>query len=166
MTVKDIANELGISKPTVSKVMQELGIQPQKVSNRFTISDKDFNLIKTKILQKSQNKKSPISQNKTEKSPISIFEKQICILQEQLTVKDKQLAEKDKQITNLTEALKIVQEQQKELMTALTAAQALHAGTIQKELEDSTTSSNNVLEKKTQKSKNFFAFFFRRKNKH
>ena len=55
-------------------------------------------------------------------------------LQQQLTVKDEQLAAKDKQLADLTAALVSAQEQHKALTDALTAAQALHAGTIQERL--------------------------------
>ena len=55
-------------------------------------------------------------------------------MQDQLSVKDEQLAAKDKQLADLTAALVSAQEQQKALTDALTAAQALHAGTIQERL--------------------------------
>ncbi len=62
-------------------------------------------------------------------------------LTEQLKVKDSQITEKDRQlseanarIAELTKALTLSQEQQRTLTEALTAAQALHAGTLQKQL--------------------------------
>lgn len=58
---------------------------------------------------------------------IETLQKTVDTLQQQLTVKDKQIDE-------LTVMLKASQEQQATLVTALSAAQALHAGTIQERL--------------------------------
>lgn len=60
----------------------------------------------------------------------------VAALTAQLAVKDEQLKAKDKQIEQLTAALQSSQEQQSALVTALTAAQALHAGTIQERLTE------------------------------
>lgn len=58
---------------------------------------------------------------------IATLQNTVDTLQQQLTVKDKQIDE-------LTVMLKSSQEQQATLVTALSAAQALHAGTIQERL--------------------------------
>ena len=140
-TIKQIADELGVSKPTISKVISDLGIYPHKVGNRFELTDDDTILIKTQISQigeteKSQKSKSETekSQNETEKSLISLLETQISLLQEQLNVKDTQLATKDEQIRvqqsqikQLTEALQQQTSALENTTAALTAAQALHA---------------------------------------
>jgi len=60
---------------------------------------------------------------------IETLQKTVDTLQQQLTVKDKQIDE-------LTVMLKASQEQQATLVTALSAAQALHAGTIQERLTE------------------------------
>ena len=60
---------------------------------------------------------------------IETLQKNVDMLQQQLTVKDKQIDE-------LTVMLKSSQEQQAMLVTALSAAQALHAGTIQERLTE------------------------------
>lgn len=58
----------------------------------------------------------------------------------QCRVKDQQLADqlkaKDEQISSLTSALMVAQQQATDLTAALTAAQALHAGTIQERLSE------------------------------
>lgn len=144
-TIKQIADELGVSKPTISRAIADLGIEPFKVSNRFELSDADTTLIKTQISQigetqqsqilpQSEHGKSPKSQNETEKSLISLLEMQISLLQEQLTVKDTQLATKDEQIrgqqTQIEQLTVALQQQTSALESttaALTAAQALHA---------------------------------------
>lgn len=152
-TVRDIAEELSVSKPTVSKAITELNLRLEKVGNRFVLSEEQFVLIKSQITKKSeseisekmqitQNDESQKSQNQMQisqietlkseieslKSTISFLEGQITFHQQQLVEKDQQnnsqLAEKDKQIAAL-------HEQNKSLTDALVAAQTLHAATIQ-----------------------------------
>lgn len=153
MTVKELADELGVSKPTISKAISELGLQGHltKIGNRFVLENSEVEAIKSKILQSPITKESPKAesenenkaketQNETEKSLISLLESQITILTEQL-------AQKDSQINALTSALATSQEQIKALTdslqattTALTAAQALHAGTMQERLTEQSES--------------------------
>lgn len=104
MTVKELAEELGVSKPTISKAITELGLQGHltKIGNRFILEDSEIEAIKSKISQTPTTKESPKSesenktetketQNETEKSPISLLESQITILTEQLSQKDSQI---------------------------------------------------------------------------
>ena len=176
MTVKELADELGVSKPTISKAITDLGIEPRKVSNRFDISDADCNIIRTRILQTDDLQKSeipqetpiektPKSQNETEKSLISLLETQISLLQGQLTAKDTQLAEKDRQLAELTSALRAAQEQTATLTAALTAAQALHAGTMQQQLIERAESVVDAPAEDTQERKGFWARLFGGKKK-
>ncbi len=193
MTVKELADELGVSKPTIAKAITDLGIEPRKVSNRFDLSDEDCDIIRAQILQsgnspkaeklqEAQSKEPQETQSKTEKSLISLLGTQISVLQEQLSVKDAQLAEKDKQLADLTSALKSSQEQHKALTDALTAAQALHAGTIQERLAaqaDSSGGQSEVMTAETvsdldegeparepqQERRGFFARIFGRKDR-
>ena len=60
---------------------------------------------------------------------IGTLQRTVDTLQQQLTAKDKQIDE-------LTAMLKASQNQQATLVTALSAAQALHAGTLQERLAD------------------------------
>lgn len=97
----------------------------------------------------------------------------VAALTQQLTTKDEQIKAKDKQIEQLTAALQSSQEQQAALVTALTAAQALHAGTIQERLTEQTGTSNNVsdlakgepAQEPQQERKGFFARIFGRKDR-
>ena len=152
MTIKQLADELGVSKTTISKVVSGLGFNGKlhKVGNRYMLSETQISQIKSQISQFSQNdeeEKSQISQtlqtNEEEKIQISLLEKQNAILQEQLSILNKQLSVKDEQIKLLQEQLiaKDVQIGQvttamESMATALTTAQALHAVTIQKQLTD------------------------------
>ena len=75
--------------------------------------------------------------NTNNKALIETLLKTIDTLQQQLSVKDNQ-------IQDLTKALISSQEQQAALVTALTAAQALHAGTIKERLTASDHEDNDI----------------------
>ena len=93
-------------------------------------------------------------------------DKQLSEKDKQIAEKDKQLAEKDTQIAQLTSMLQNAQEQQAALVQTLAAEQALHAGSIQKRLSETATTTENVVEKKDEEksTQNFFSRFFK-KNK-
>lgn len=138
MTIKELSNELKLSKPTISKIISELNIQVVKIGNRFELSDEQCELIKSQISKNKNEKKS----QKTKKSK---NENQILFFQEQIAIKDALLLEKEKQISELTKILKVSQEQNLKLIDALQAAQALHAGTISKQIEDQSNVTNHVI---------------------
>ena len=84
-------------------------------------------------------------QNATESTTAQVvlaaLEQQLEILQQQLTVKDEQIRTKDQQISELhqqnktlSDALENTTAALKDAQQSLTAAQALHAGTIQQQL--------------------------------
>ena len=78
-------------------------------------------------------------------------------------MKDTQLAEKDRQLADLTSALKTSQEQAATLTTALNAAQALHAATVQERLTERSGSSDSSPDgeiETEQKRKGFFSKIF------
>ena len=84
------------------------------------------------------------------------FQEQLSILNEQLSIKDHQIQILQEQISQLTTAME-------SMATALTAAQALHAGTIQKQL----TQQNITIEEadpeeseQQKKKKGFFSRIF------
>ena len=147
-TIRQLAEELGVTKPTIAKAIRELDIEPQKIGNRNELSDGQCEQIKLQIskkvqisdLQKSptETQKSPIE---TEKAIISLLETQMTALQAELSEKNRQIAVKDEQIESLTTSnavltstIQAMTEQQSHLTEALRAAQALHAGTIQERL--------------------------------
>ena len=71
---------------------------------------------------------------------ISVLQTTIDTLQEQLKVKDRQLETRDKQIDQQSKTIE-------NLSSALAAAQALHAGTIQRQLiEDGTNPAIHIQE--------------------
>ena len=79
-------------------------------------------------------------------STLDLLQQQLTVMDEQLKTKDKQMSELQRQIEQLTVALTSSQQQNRELTetlkdttdkltTALSQQQALHAGTIQQQLE-------------------------------
>ena len=205
-TIKQIAEELNVSKPTVTKAIEICGLSDSliRVGNRFELTDEQVQSVKSQISQNSDLQKSKTqlektenlqiddslgtqkTENKSEKtqtesqnSIITILQRQVELLQqqlakkdEQIASKDEQLAAKDNQLSDLTAALVSSQEQHKALTDALTAAQALHAGTIQERLTvaeqpstvDKSASVDETSLEHTAKKRNFFSRLFRKSN--
>ena len=89
-TIKQLADELGVSKPTIAKVITDLHLEPIKIRNRFELSDSDCNLVKTQISQNGESQKSQITQisqsgesqktqNELQKSQTSMLETQMSL---------------------------------------------------------------------------------------
>ena len=167
MTIKQLASELGVSKPTVRSVIAELGFHDKlrKVGNRYMLSDMQISEIKSKMSNKSENEvhseleKTEKSKNeiqpksekteksesevqlKSEKTENNIFieqllNKQLAVKDEQITMFQAQLAVKDRQINLLQEQISQLTAAMENLTASLNAEQALHAGTIQKQLAE------------------------------
>ena len=220
MTIKQLANELGVCKQTVNNAILQLNLQDtlHKVGNKYLLSETQILQIKSQIKTpktskstkstnenedneektqetttffekltktpktskstKSTNEnkddeektqettaffekstktpKTSKSTNEKEKSTISFLELQNEILREQLVIKDNQIRLLQEQIGQLTNAME-------NLTTALNAEQALHAGTIQKQLtEHSVVDEPSDVEQPKQKQ-GFFSRLFGRK---
>ncbi|MBQ5563866.1 MAG: hypothetical protein IIT39_10825, partial [Clostridia bacterium] len=82
---------------------------------------------------------------------------QIQMLQEQIKLLQQQLIAKDNQIGQITAAME-------SMATALTAEQALHAGTIQKQLADHSVKEEIETEQPKQKQSFFSRIFGKREN--
>lgn len=85
--------------------------------------------------------------------------------EQQCKVKDEQAAQQAQTVTALTTSLQTAQEHAKELNTALTAAQALHAGTIQKQLETTADDLDNSTDQQPKKKRWLFGGLFHKGNK-
>lgn len=170
MTVKQLAEELGVSKPTISKAITDLGLQGNlhKIGNRFILEDSEISAIKSQIMQKpepqevqksetSTEKQSKKAETDTEKTLISLLESQITILSQQLQVKDNQIAAQQEQIKTLTQSLH-------DTTAALTAAQALHAGTIQQQLADKQASHEGQAEPDSEERQGFWQRIFKKRS--
>ena len=181
MTIRQLANELGVSKTTINKIISGLGVQHtiQKVGNKYLLSETQILQIK---MQLAQNEKSKIenlkSQTNDQKSKtenlksqtddqksktenlksqtdnqnlILILEKQLSLLNEQLAIKDEQIMDYREQIKFYQEQILMLTQSLHDATTALTAEQALHAGTIRKQLTEYSTIEQSSDESKQPK---------------
>ena len=193
MTIKQLANELGVGKTTINRVITQLDLQDKlhRVGNKYMLSEMQILQIKSKISQFSLNdekKKTQISptlqtdeEKKTQISPtlqtdeeekmqISLLKQQNAILQQQLSVLSKQLSVKDEQIKLLQEQLIAKDEQigqitsaMESMATALSAEQALHAGTIQKQLTEHSLMDHPSDEEQSKRKQGIFSKLFGKK---
>ena len=181
MTIRQLADELGVSKTTINKIISGLGVQHtiQKVGNKYLLSETQILQIK---MQLAQNEKSKIenlkSQTNDQKSKtenlksqtddqksktenlksqtdnqnlILILEKQLSLLNEQLAIKDEQIMDYREQIKFYQEQILMLTQSLHDATTALTAEQALHAGTIRKQLTEYSTIEQSSDESKQPK---------------
>lgn len=132
-TIRQIADEIGVSKTAVNKQIANLGLRSglRKNGNQFAIDEHQEALIKQAFSEKSQTEIENQSQTEIENHEVGdlvcVLQATIDTLQGQLEVKDRQIEQQAQTITRLTDALAAAQQ------TAV-AAQALHAGTIQQQL--------------------------------
>ena len=199
MTIKQLADELAVSKSTIGRAIVQLGFQDQlcKIGNKYMLSETQILQIKLQ-LSKDEEEKSLQADSKTlheeekslqassktlheeekslqansktlheeEKSLQANQERQNAILQEQLSILNKQLAIKDHQIQILQEQIGQLTTAMESMAVALTAAQALHAGTIQKQLTEHSDSMEQMPDQEQPKQKKgiFSRLFGRKEN--
>ena len=171
MTIKQLADELAVSKSTIGRAIVQLGFQDQlcKIGNKYMLSETQILQIKLQ-LSKDGEEKSLQANSKTlhgeEKSLQANQEMQKAILQEQLSILNKQLAIKDHQIQILQEQIGQLTVTMESMATALNAAQALHAGTIQKQLTEHSDSMEQMPDQEQPKQKKgiFSRLFGRKEN--
>ena len=127
-TIRQIADEIGVSKTAVSKQIANLGLRSglRKNGNQFAIDEHQEALIKQAFSEKSQTEIENQTQTKTQTENHEVSDL-VCVLQATIDTLQGQLEVKDRQIEKLTEALVAAQQ-------TAAAAQALHAGTIQQQL--------------------------------
>lgn len=126
-TIKDIAEELRVSKPTVSKAIKEIGIEPKMVIGKYVLTEEEAEKVRNNILgieaeetdtakkpqtdtEKTENKTENFENSANEKPPkaettpqmIEILQTTITLLQKQLEIKDKQIESLTAQIQTLT----------------------------------------------------------------
>ena len=178
-TIKEIADELGVSKTAVSKQIANLGLRSslRKNGNQFAIENQQEKLIKMAFQKKRQQEivtENPVSdeQSQTKSQTANANQSQtenhevcdlVCVLQttvdtlqEQLSVKDQQIRELNARLAECSTALLAAQETAR-------AAQALHAGTIQQQLSDGEDYAASVPdEQAAPNNRRWFSRFFRR----
>ena len=126
-TIRQIADEIGVSKTAVNKQIANLGLRSglRKNGNQFAIDEHQEALIKQAFSEKSQTEIENQTQTKTQTENHEVSDL-VCVLQATIDTLQGQLEVKDRQIEKLTEALVAAQQ-------TAAAAQALHAGTIQQQ---------------------------------
>ena len=154
LTVRQFADRAGVSTQRVYKALQS-GLQQycKLEGNKKYISSEGLRLFQKSDCQpianelatdtkRVDNQSEKQSQEQAAVSSAAVvaeaLQATIDALTEQLAVKDEQISAKDRQISELTtalttaqDALMVAQRTQQSLTDALTASQALHAGTIQ-----------------------------------
>lgn len=139
-TIKQIADELGVSKQAVTKCIDNLGLRSTltKNANYFEVGDSQEKAIKAAFKAHSKsptksptkNDKSPTNANQTQAEFVAVvgaLQTMIDTLQGQLAAKDEQIKGQLAQIEQLTAALQQQTAALESTTAALTAAQALHA---------------------------------------
>ena len=178
-TIKEIADELGVSKTAVSKQIANLGLRSslQKNGNQFAIENQQEKLIKMAFQKKrqqeittknsvsdeqSQTKSQTANANQSQTANhevcdlVGVLQTTVDTLQAQLAVKDVQIRELNARLAECSTALLAAQETAR-------AAQALHAGTIQQQLSDGEDHAASVLdEQAAPNNRRWFSRFFRR----
>ena len=153
-TIRQIADEIGVSKTAVNKQIANLGLRSglRKNGNQFAIDEHQEALIKQAFSEKSQTEIENQTQTKsqTENHEVSDL---VCVLQATIDTLQGQLEVKDRQIEKLTEALVAAQQ-------TAAAAQALHAGTIQQQLLTGEAGADQQGQEPAQK-RSWFSKFFR-----
>ena len=146
-TIRQIADEIGVSKTAVNKQIANLGLRSglRKNGNQFAIDEHQEALIKEAFSEKSQTEIE--NQTQTENHEVSDL---VCVLQATIDTLQGQLEVKDRQIEKLTEALVAAQQ-------TAAAAQALHAGTIQQQL---ITGEAGVDQQEPEQKKSWFSKIF------
>ena len=158
-TIKEIADTVGVSKTAVRKKIEKLGLQTKllKNGNKITIDEETAKQV-IKAFDKqtgSETQTRFANQNENELSKvIEILQAELESKNKQLESKDQQLASKDRQIEDLTRALE-------NTTASLQAEQALHAGTMQKQLTsgEEQEQAEDQEKTKTDKKRHWWQFY-------
>ena len=152
-TIKQIADEIGVSKTAVRKKIGNLGLQSslRKNGNQFAIDEEQESLIKSEFLQNETQTK--IANQVCEKlESLQLVSDLVSTLKEQLQEKDKQIQQQQQSIKELTAALE-------NTTNSLKAAQALHAGTMQQQLLVSSAEEDGKKAEPTVSEKKWYEFW-------
>ena len=126
-SIKDLAEQVGVSKQAISDKIKKLGLQNDltRKANRFVLNENQANLVKSAF----QNNNQAQTQSNFANQNSDLLYDIVKTLQSQLEEKDKQIA--------------YYQEENRRLSDMAAQSQALHAGTIQTQLlsDDNTRTS-------------------------
>lgn len=172
MTVKEIADKCGVSEQSIrawcrrnnipkvpqrkesseKKVAKPAYLITDEVAERICVYYAVYNNLKenesTETSETQGNEVSETSESTetAEITLISALQAQIDTLQQHNALLSEQLSTKDNQIAMQADQIKQLTESLRDTTAALTAAQALHAGTIQKQLTEQQANSESVSE--------------------
>lgn len=140
-SIKDLAEQVGVSKQAISDKIKKLGLQSDlaKKNNRFVLNENQANLIKSVFQSNNQAQ----SQSKFVNQNSDLLYDIVKTLQLQLEEKDKQIA--------------YYQEENRRLSDMATQSQALHAGTIQTQLLAEKSETETI-------KRGFWSKLFRKEN--
>lgn len=175
-TIKEIADELGVSKTAVSKQIANLGLRSslRKNGNQFAIENQQEKLIKMAFQKKRQQEivtENSVSDEQSQTTNanqsqtanhevcdlVGVLQTTVDTLQAQLAVKDEQIRELNARLAECSTALLAAQETAR-------AAQALHAGTMQQQLAggEDRASADVPEDRSAPKGRSWLSRFFRR----
>ena len=117
-TVKDLAEQVGVSKQAISDKIKKLGLQNDltRKGNRFVLTENQANLIKSAF---QQTRQAQSTSNFTNQNTDLLYDI-VKTLQAELETKNNQI--------------EFLQEENRRLSEMAAQSQALHAGTIQTQL--------------------------------
>jgi len=129
--IKQIADEVGVSKQAIRNQIAKLGLQSslQKNGNQFAINEQQETAIKQSFEKISQSENA--KQTHIENDSLCVV---VSVLQEQLKAKDEQLAEKDKLLTEQQQTMSKLLDRLADAQMSEQTAQLLHGGTIKTQL--------------------------------
>ena len=158
MTIKQLADELGLSKTAIRKKMTE-EFRASYVTNDATgtmqISEEGCKLLREQFRKPAETipETAENSRKQLPETPQTEVFALIEMLQNELKIKNDQITELNARLAETTAALT-------ETTKSLQAAQALHAGTIQQQLLEESTENSSQEQPKTDKKQGFFRRLF------
>lgn len=142
-TIKQIADEIGVSKQAIHQKRKKeplsTNLQPftETIDRVIYISVDGEKLIKEAFGIKNENVNSSIVYDNKFTQKDGELKRIIDILEKQIDSKDNLIQQQQKSINELTAALENTTE-------SLKASQALHAGTMQKQLQESESEKEEI----------------------
>jgi len=183
-TIKEIADFLGVEKYKIYRIIKRFGYKESVTKNGKLYYDAAVQKLITAALQcnsaalqgvavesgkNTELKEKTATDSATVSAAIfdhlDFLKKELETKNFQLSVKDEQLNAKDKQIENLQDENKNLNKTIVFLSESLKAAQVLHAGTIQKQIENTAKKFPEEKETKNTRKTGFFSKFFGKNRK-
>lgn len=146
-TIKQLADELGISKTAVRKYMTpEFRTTHTQTStgNTIVIDDEGCKLIAETIRKPTETSANELPQTNENQG----LQEEVAFLRAQLEAKDRQLEAKDRQLEERAAEVRSLTLALENTTASLHAAQALHAGTMQASLPPAEAPIDGTAKKK------------------